>query len=257
MLQAGGRGAGGERWPWGCRSAAGTTTPTRLAVTMRRGSPCPPASSMTEALTECSKRFEGADVKLSFAGSDELAAQIRQGVEPDVFASANTKLPDALAAEGKLSKPVEFVSNTLVVAVPKDSEIESVEELTTSGTTVAMGSETVPIGSYTREVLGRLPGDARRSDPRQRALERAGREGHRRQADPGRGRRRLRLRSATSRRPTARCARSSCPASCSRASSTRRAWSRAPSSPSWPSDTSKGWSTATATRRSSATASAR
>src|ERR1043165_4019395 len=54
------------------------------------------ASSMTEALTECSKRFEDADVKLSFAGSDELAAQIRQGVEPDVFASANTKLPDAL-----------------------------------------------------------------------------------------------------------------------------------------------------------------
>ncbi len=118
------------------------------------------ASSMTEALTECSKRFEGADVKLSFAGSDELAAQIRQGVEPDVFASANTKLPDQLAADGMLSKPVEFVTNTLVVAVPKDSDVESVEDLTKSGTTVAMGSETVPIGSYTREVLSRLQGDA-------------------------------------------------------------------------------------------------
>ena len=118
------------------------------------------ASSMTEALTECSKDFDGADVKLSFAGSDELAAQIRQGVEPDVFASANTKLPDALAAEGKLSEPVEFVSNTLVVAVPADSEIESVEDLIKSGTTIAIGSETVPIGSYTREVLGRLPGSA-------------------------------------------------------------------------------------------------
>jgi molybdate transport system substrate-binding protein len=118
------------------------------------------ASSMTEALTECSKRFEGAMVRLSFAGSDELAAQIRQGVTPDVFASANTKLPDELAADGKLSQPVEFVSNTLVVAVPEDSEIDSVEDLLKPGTTVAMGSETVPIGSYTREVLSRLPGDA-------------------------------------------------------------------------------------------------
>ena len=28
-------------------------------------------------------------MKLSFAGSDELAAQIRQGVEPDVYAAAD------------------------------------------------------------------------------------------------------------------------------------------------------------------------
>ena len=39
------------------------------------------------------------DAKFSFAGSHELAAQIEQGVKPDVFASANTKLPDALYAK--------------------------------------------------------------------------------------------------------------------------------------------------------------
>jgi molybdate transport system substrate-binding protein len=77
-----------------------------------------------------------------------------------VFVSANTQLPEELAADGKLSRPVEFVSNTLVVAVPKDSEIDAVEDLLRPGTTVAMGSETVPIGSYTREVLSRLPGAA-------------------------------------------------------------------------------------------------
>ena len=60
------------------------------------------------------------DVRLQFAGSDELAAQIRQGVPVDVFAAANTKLPDALAAEGKLEEPVEFASNQLVLAVPAD-----------------------------------------------------------------------------------------------------------------------------------------
>ena len=69
---------------------------------------------MTEALTTCSQDFSGADVRLSFAGSDELAAQIRQGVKPDVYAAANTKLPEELNKEGLLSKPVEFATNELV-----------------------------------------------------------------------------------------------------------------------------------------------
>jgi len=121
------------------------------------------AASMTEALEACSPAFAGADVRLSFAGSDELAAQIRQGVKPDVYAAANTTLPGELHEEGLLGRPVEFVANTLVVAVPSDSGIASVEELARDGVKVAIGSETVPIGSYTREVLARLPsrfGDA-------------------------------------------------------------------------------------------------
>jgi molybdate transport system substrate-binding protein len=115
------------------------------------------ASSMTEALTTCSQDFSGADVRLSFAGSDELAAQIRQGVKPDVYAAANTKLPEELNKEGLLSKPVEFATNELVIAVPKDSEIKSVDDLARDGVKLAIGSESVPIGSYTREVLERLP----------------------------------------------------------------------------------------------------
>jgi molybdate transport system substrate-binding protein len=121
------------------------------------------ASSMTGALTTCSQDFGGADVRLSFAGSDELAAQIRQGVKPDVYAAANTTLPEELNKEGLLSKPVEFATNELVIAVPKDSEIQSVDDLARDGVKLAIGSESVPIGSYTREVLARLPkaeGDA-------------------------------------------------------------------------------------------------
>ena len=48
------------------------------------------ASSLTEAVTEYGGSFDGADVKPSFAGSDELAAQIQQGARADVFASADT-----------------------------------------------------------------------------------------------------------------------------------------------------------------------
>ena len=115
------------------------------------------ASSMTEALNACSSEFAEATVRLSFAGSDELAAQIRQGVRPDVYAAANTKLPDALHAEGLLDKPVEFAANELVLAVPAGSEIGSVDDLTAKGVTIAIGDEDVPIGSYTRETLGKLP----------------------------------------------------------------------------------------------------
>jgi molybdate transport system substrate-binding protein len=115
------------------------------------------ASSMTAALTACSQDFNGADVRLSFAGSDELAAQIRQGVKPDVYAAANTKLPEELNNEGLLTKPVQFATNELVIAVPKDSEIQSIDDLARGGLKLAIGSESVPIGSYTREVLARLP----------------------------------------------------------------------------------------------------
>jgi len=117
------------------------------------------ASSMTEALTGCARDYSAARVRLSLAGSDELAAQIRQGAPVDVYAAANTKLPDALEQEGLLDQPVEFATNTFVLAVPKDSDIESIDDLSHSEVKVAIGSESVPIGSYTREVLSRLPPD--------------------------------------------------------------------------------------------------
>jgi len=128
--------------------------PTRLVVSA--------ASSMTEALEACAPDFgeaESAEVRLSFAGSDELAAQIRQGAKVDVYAAANTRLPEELYDEDLLSKPVEFATNEFVLAVPEDSDIESIEDLTTGGTKLAIGSESVPIGAYTRETLAKLPPD--------------------------------------------------------------------------------------------------
>jgi molybdate transport system substrate-binding protein len=115
------------------------------------------ASSLTDALTTCSKQFDAATVRLSFAGSDELAAQIRQGVKPDVYAAANTKLPDQLADEGLLEHPVNFATNELVVAAPDDSAVTSFDDLAKPGVKLVIGSETVPVGSYTRQVLGALP----------------------------------------------------------------------------------------------------
>jgi molybdate transport system substrate-binding protein len=118
------------------------------------------AASMTEALEACAPRFEEAEnaaVRLSFAGSDELAAQIRQGAKVDVYAAANTRLPDELYADDLLDRPVGFATNELVLAVPKDSSIGSVQDLSEEGTKLVIGSESVPIGAYTRETLAKLP----------------------------------------------------------------------------------------------------
>jgi molybdate transport system substrate-binding protein len=100
-----------------------------------------------------------ATARYSFAGSDVLAAQIKAGAHPDVFAAANTKLPDELFKAGLVEKPVVFAGNRLVVAVPAgaSAKVKSVADLAKPGVTIAAGSPSVPIGSYTREVISRLP----------------------------------------------------------------------------------------------------
>lgn len=115
------------------------------------------ASSLTEAVTKYGEAFEGAQVKASFAGSDELAAQIQQGAKADVFASADTDYPQELFAAGLVEKPQVFARNELVIAVPEGSDIRSLSDLTKPGTKIVIGDESVPVGSYTRTVLGRLP----------------------------------------------------------------------------------------------------
>lgn len=114
------------------------------------------ASSLKDAFTAYGQQFSPASVRYSFAGSDILAAQIEQGIKPDIFASANTKFPDKLYAKGLLSKPVVFAANKLVIAVPANSKIKSVSDLEKPGVTIAIGAAAVPIGTYTREVLARL-----------------------------------------------------------------------------------------------------
>ena len=116
------------------------------------------AASLKTAFTEYGKQFSGASARFSFAGSDELAAQIEKGVKPDVFAAANTKLPDALYAKGLVEKPTVFAGNRLVLAVPAEgAKVDALEDLERDGVTLAVGARDVPIGAYTRTVLAKLP----------------------------------------------------------------------------------------------------
>lgn len=121
------------------------------------------AQSLQAAFEDYGARFDPATARFSFAGSDALAAQIRQGVRPDVYAAASPELPRRLFREGLVEEPVEFAGNRLVIAVPADSTIDGVADLGREGTALAVGAETAPVGAYTREVLGRLPAAQRRA----------------------------------------------------------------------------------------------
>lgn len=117
------------------------------------------AASLSKALGEdYAAHFPRATLRFSFAGSDQLAAQIRQGVHPDVYAAANTDLPDELHAAHLVERPVPFARNRLVLAVPASgAKVHSLADVAKPGITLAVGAATVPVGKYTAKVLAHLP----------------------------------------------------------------------------------------------------
>ena len=108
------------------------------------------ASSLTEAFE---KLHPGA--RYNFAGSDELATQLREGAEADVYAAASPKYPAALRDEGIVEQPRTFATNRLVLVVPagNPADIGSLADLDRGGVRLVVGAEGVPIGDYTRMVL--------------------------------------------------------------------------------------------------------
>jgi molybdate transport system substrate-binding protein len=120
------------------------------------------AASLTNAFGDLAKTYEqqnpGWSVRLNFDGSDILAEQIQQGVPADVYAAASTKYPEQLQGDKLLGDTTDFATNTLVLIVPADNpaHITSVSDLTDDNAKVVIGDESVPIGSYTRDVLDGL-----------------------------------------------------------------------------------------------------
>ena len=72
--------------------------------------------------------------------------------------SANTTVPAALYASGVVEKPVNFTRNTLAVVVPKSNPagIKSIYDLTKAGVKIDEAASSVPVGSYTVQVLNQM-----------------------------------------------------------------------------------------------------
>jgi molybdate transport system substrate-binding protein len=96
--------------------------------------------------------------RYSFAGSDQLALQIREGAPAEVYAAASPKYTQLLYHDGLVRNPITFATNKLIVIVPKSNpaQINSVYSLRRQGVKVVIGDRGVPIGAYTRQLLDAL-----------------------------------------------------------------------------------------------------
>ena len=141
----------------GSTTAAGTgESPQSASLTVFA------AASLKNVFPQIAAAFQkthgGAQFSFNFAGTDTLTAQIEQGAPADVFAGASTKYGDELAGKGLIQTPQSFATNRLVLIVPaaNPAGISSLTDLTRPGVKLVVGDATVPIGTYTRKVLGNL-----------------------------------------------------------------------------------------------------
>lgn len=125
------------------------------------------AASLSEAFEDLATEYEAAnpdvDVKLNFAGSARLAAQISAGARADVFASANSATMNRVAAEGRTAAPpVLFVRNRLALVVPVDNpgNVTELADLSDDSLVLAMCAPEVPCGALARAVLNDAGVDA-------------------------------------------------------------------------------------------------
>jgi molybdate transport system substrate-binding protein len=109
------------------------------------------------SLTEVFSSYDSAQ-KYSFAGSNVLETQIKNGAPADIFASAAPLNAERLYAAGIVDKPVTFTANRLALIVPKSNPagIKSVYDLKTKNVKLVIANSAVPVGSYTRTVLKKM-----------------------------------------------------------------------------------------------------
>lgn len=139
-------------------ACAPSATPSKQTITVFA------AASLTNAFEEIGAGFEaahpGVSVSFNFGGSQTLRAQLEQGAQADVFASANVKEMDALV-NGKFvgaNGPQIFLTNQLVVILPakNPAQIKELADLTKPGIHLVLAAKEVPVGNYTLQSLEKL-----------------------------------------------------------------------------------------------------
>lgn len=122
------------------------------------------AASLKEAMEKIEKDYESSnpniDLVVNLGGSGSLQKQIEQGAPCDVFISAGEKQVKELEGKKLLEEGTykNLVTNDLVLIASKNSDISSINDLTTDKVKkLGVGElESVPAGKYASEVLDNL-----------------------------------------------------------------------------------------------------
>lgn len=134
----------------GC-SSAGTTNRATSSRTLTVFA----ASSLTSALTAAGKAFErsrpGVHVRFSYAGSQSLVAQLKQGAPADILATADA----ASMADSGLSGARVFARNRLaIITAPNNPKhVTALADLARKDVRVVLAGRTVPVGKAARQAL--------------------------------------------------------------------------------------------------------
>ncbi|MGI8809597.1 MAG: molybdate ABC transporter substrate-binding protein [Acidimicrobiales bacterium] len=112
------------------------------------------AASLTEAFEDLGR---ATGVAFSFAGSQQVVAQVEAGAPVDVVATAEPEAMDRLSRAGLVDPPRTFAANRLAIAVGPGNprRIRGLADLAGDGLKVVLADPTVPAGRYAVQVLER------------------------------------------------------------------------------------------------------
>jgi molybdenum ABC transporter molybdate-binding protein len=117
------------------------------------------AANATDPFNKIIAVFEAShpevNLEATFAGTQVLRTQLEQGAKADLFLSADMAHIEAVKQEGLVDKYVPVSQNHEIIVVPKGnpSDIHSLEDLGRKKVKLIIGTDTVPIGKYTRMIF--------------------------------------------------------------------------------------------------------
>ncbi|WP_406864428.1 molybdate ABC transporter substrate-binding protein [Streptomyces sp. HUAS MG47] len=115
------------------------------------------AASLTDAFRTAGAAYEkshpGTKLTFSFAGSQELVAQVSQGSPADVLVTADTKSMEKVKAD--TGTPAVIARNRLVIATGEGNphKVDELKDLADTTLKVVLAAPEAPAGKYSKQIL--------------------------------------------------------------------------------------------------------
>jgi molybdate transport system substrate-binding protein len=136
-------------------TSTSSATPTPASTTLKVFAAASLKSSFTEIQTQYQQAHPNVKIVYNFAGSQALVQQITQGAPADIFASADQTNMKKVSDAGLATNPQTFADNTLAIIIPTSNpaHLTTLKDLANKGVKIDVAASTVPVGSYTLQVL--------------------------------------------------------------------------------------------------------